>query len=178
MDIEKRNGQIKQHRKDGLSYPKIGLTFGLSHQMVMRIVNANTVIVKEKVCSKCKTLYEIDAFAKYKYSKDGRYYECRKCVAHYRRTLNHNHAEYMRKYRVKHPERRKDYRHTTPQNTQKTKCRDALRNAVRDKRIDKPEKCNHCGNKRKITAHHPDYKKPFIVIWLCNKCHGKMHRKY
>jgi len=33
-----------------------------------------------------------------------------------------------------------------------------------------------CG-KRKVDAHHPDYKNPLRVVWLCRTCHGRQHRK-
>lgn len=31
-----------------------------------------------------------------------------------------------------------------------------------------------CGNK-KVEGHHPDYKKPLDVIWMCRKHHAELH---
>lgn len=50
-----------------------------------------------------------------------------------------------------------------------------VHNALRAGKIKKLncEKCNEL-----ITeGHHPDYTKPLYVIWLCKKCHTKLHKK-
>ena len=55
-----------------------------------------------------------------------------------------------------------------------------LRNAIRLKKIIKPNKCDKCGlefEKRKIAGHHNDYKKPLKVLWLCPACHTKVEEK-
>lgn len=43
--------------------------------------------------------------------------------------------------------------------------------------IVKPEKtCMFCGdNKSKIHGHHPDYRHPLELVWLCPKCHFRLH---
>lgn len=38
----------------------------------------------------------------------------------------------------------------------------------------KPSACFGCGA-RKTEAHHPDYSKPLMVIWLCKSCHLRVH---
>lgn len=51
-----------------------------------------------------------------------------------------------------------------------------VRQAVLSGKIIKPEKCSQCNdNKGRIEGHHPDYKKPLAIIWLCRFCHRKMH---
>ena len=39
-----------------------------------------------------------------------------------------------------------------------------------------PATCVVCGS-NKVEAHHPDYKKPLRVIWLCTLHHHELHRK-
>jgi hypothetical protein len=41
----------------------------------------------------------------------------------------------------------------------------------------KMEPCAKCG-KKIAESHHPDYKRPGHVIWLCRKHHMELHRKY
>lgn len=44
--------------------------------------------------------------------------------------------------------------------------------------IEKPDTCINCGShpkSRSLHGHHEDYAKPFEVIWLCVKCHSRVH---
>lgn len=54
----------------------------------------------------------------------------------------------------------------------------AVHNALKSGKINKPNKCEKCGakkDKKEIHGHHEDYNKPLEVIWLCRKCHMKIH---
>jgi len=50
--------------------------------------------------------------------------------------------------------------------------------AVRSGELIRPEICTDCKNPNKIEGHHNDYNKPLEVIWLCNRCHRKLHTGY
>jgi len=50
-----------------------------------------------------------------------------------------------------------------------------VNNAIRDGKLLKPEKCSHCNKVVRLEGHHPDYRKPLWVIWLCNLCHKIEH---
>jgi len=51
--------------------------------------------------------------------------------------------------------------------------------AVRDGVLNKPDSCSKCHqvieDKSKLHAHHFNYKKPLDVMWVCTKCHRKIH---
>ncbi|TIX28948.1 MAG: hypothetical protein E5V35_00095 [Mesorhizobium sp.] len=49
----------------------------------------------------------------------------------------------------------------------------AVSNAVRDGRLFK-QPCEFCGDDE-VHAHHRDYTKPLEVVWLCPKCHHRLH---
>lgn len=55
----------------------------------------------------------------------------------------------------------------------KIKARSVVNNAKRDGKI-KRSPCAKCGAK-KVEAHHPDYRKPLVVVWLCKPCHTAVH---
>ncbi len=51
----------------------------------------------------------------------------------------------------------------------------AVRDAIKDGVLIRPDKCEACNRKRKVVAHHPDYLKPLEVEWVCRKCHCQIH---
>jgi len=61
-------------------------------------------------------------------------------------------------------------------NRHKRLAKDAVNNAIKAGKLIK-QPCIKCGSK-KSQGHHPDYSKPFEVIWLCHKHHHEIHRRY
>jgi hypothetical protein len=58
-----------------------------------------------------------------------------------------------------------------------------LQRAVRDGTVTRLDTCELCGRpigsyypQMSRNAHHEDYSRPADVIWLCNSCHGRVHR--
>ena len=49
------------------------------------------------------------------------------------------------------------------------------RYGVKTGKIKVVDKCESCGSEGKLQKHHKDYNKPYDVIWLCLKCHARLH---
>lgn len=64
-------------------------------------------------------------------------------------------------------------------NPHKALTRSAVRSALIDGRLQKPDTCSKCGQGSvKIEGHHRDYDKPLEVEWLCDLCHAEKHLTY
>ena len=109
------------------------------------------------VCTKCKIEKDESEFYRVKAKRNGRKSWCRSCCV-----LD------VKKYKETHPGYGKWDR--TKRNMFKHKARQAVTNAVRDRRLIK-QPCP-CGE-TKVQGHHEDYSKPLDVEWLCTKCHSK-----
>ncbi len=75
-------------------------------------------------------------------------------------------AEYLQRY------------HSDSEMKKKHSARDKVRKAVLSGKLIKPEACSACDDRVKLQAHHEDYDNPLEVVWLCKKCHWKLHTKY
>ena len=91
------------------------------------------------------------------------------------------HAEYARNWRKNDLQRIKTYRANAAlwkkNNPEKTKARELIASALKSGKIKKPTNCSKCGEKRKILGHHPDYRFPLEITWLCYSCHAKLNFK-
>jgi ribosomal protein S27AE len=105
--------------------------------------------------------------------------ECTKARVRLRARTNPKVQEYDRK-RAKSPGVRKRIqsvaREWRKKNPDAYKAQNAVSNAVRDGRLNK-EPCLFCGA-TKVHAHHRDYSRPLDVIWLCPKCHHRLHAAF
>lgn len=131
-----------------------------------------------KVCKRCKCSKPLDGFYFHPKSGDRLQEKCKECAKayqkHRRRTnpavqeydcarakLPHRRAnarKHADAWRVDHPEA---YRALT-----------ALGNAIRDGRI-KRCPCESCGTTVNVQGHHPDYRRPLAVEWLCARCNAR-----
>ena len=61
---------------------------------------------------------------------------------------------------------------------QKTAARREVAAALKEGKIKRPFQCDLCTLEHsKLEAHHVDYGRPLSVYWLCNTCHGVVHKK-
>jgi hypothetical protein len=87
------------------------------------------------------------------------------------RCLVHNH-----RWKSSHPKENKLSKKSWKENNkEKVAANAAIFRALKDGAITRPEVCELCEEKCSH-GHHPDYSRPLTVVWLCRKCHKKIHR--
>ena len=134
-----------------------------------------------KTCFKCNKEKPIEDFYAVSTMADGHLNKCKECTILDVKSRTILSSEYVRRYdaeRAKRPERiaysTQHTRKWRTDNPEKYKAQNALNNALRDGKIDRPEQCEICGKTKKLQAHHYDYSLPLDVIWLCAECHGQI----
>lgn len=148
-----------------------------------------------KTCFKCGAEKPLTEFYVHPAMGDGRLNKCKSCArADVRRNYEAN-ADYYRQYdklRANLPHRvagRIAYaksdagkrsanlakRRFIERNPEKRAAHIAVKNAIRDGRLNRQscEVANDC--KGRVEAHHDDYSKPLDVRWLCKKHHDQHH---
>ncbi len=60
-------------------------------------------------------------------------------------------------------------------NKHKVAAKKAIETLVRNRVIKAPNECRICNRSGIIHGHHPDYSRPFFVVWLCQQCHSGAH---
>lgn len=141
----------------------------------------------------CKVCYADKQLSEF-YVNDKTCKECRKAKVRANRKAN---IEYYRRYdkeRANRPDRvaaRKAYAKTeqgiaagnkakmawSERNQKKRWAANAVCNAVRDGKLEKPSQCIKCGKSGRIEGHHHDYDRPLDVEWLCSACHRQWHQE-
>ena len=117
-----------------------------------------------KRCSRCKKLLLLGEFGKDARAKDKLYGRCRNCA----RLVN-------KEWRSKNKERYyRSVLKSIKKYPDKQRARELVYKAVRNGAV-KKELC-FCGSDY-VHAHHQDYSKPLIVIWLCPRHHKPEHIK-
>lgn len=110
--------------------------------------------METKLCNKCKINKSVSEF--YKHNRDGYRTVCKPC----------NKTKVRKGY---WPEYMKN-----SMNRFKHLARLRTGHAIKSGKL-KRQPCQECGL-IKTHAHHPDYNKPFDVLWLCSKHHREIHK--
>lgn len=134
-----------------------------------------------KVCFKCGVEKLLTEFYKHPQMADGHLNKCKECskkdVRENRDVKSEHYKEYDRSRQS--IDRHKDVKAYRRLNPDKYKAHNAVNNAVAKGGLFKPEACEHCGTGGRIYGHHHSYKEEFWldVIWLCQACHMKEHKR-
>ena len=106
--------------------------------------------MKSKACSICKDVKELSEFSTRYDVKNGYRSECKPC-------------QWARQKRLR------------------SKLHDRVKSAakygVEIGLIRKVTICSLCSGKGPLDKHHPDYKKPLKIVWLCRQCHSDVHKE-
>lgn len=139
----------------------------------------------KRQCTKCGKTKELEAFCRRKGAKDGHRSECKNChclAERERRRLNGEKMRLRDKSRYQNnPDRRHFMKEKSTvwakQNSNKRHAHKEVERAISKGLLRKPDFCSLCKEKaRKIDGHHPDYDEPLEVVWLCCRCHSRVHR--
>lgn len=135
-----------------------------------------------KKCFKCLVEKPLSEFYAHGEMADGHLNKCKECAKRDAaiRYADPESAERIRDYerkRFKLPSRKeqlKQYaRNRRQKHPEKEIARNAVSNALRDKRLERLP-CEVCGDP-KSQAHHDDYSNPLEVRWLCFVHHRQAH---
>lgn len=160
---------------------------------------ASTERAESAVCSKCGEKKPASRFgtAPFHLKRNGLRSWCSDCELEKCREWRTNHkrrwldgvAATRKKFRDRNKEReRTAYRLNSEAkkaqtkkwrecNPEKAKAHAIAGAAISSGRLKKPVSCPKCGATERLQKHHPDYKKPLEVLWLCQPCHKKLHRE-
>ncbi len=138
----------------------------------------------EKQCFKCQEAKDLDEFYVHKEMADGHLGKCKECTKAYVTGHRKENLERIRKYdrdRSKLLHRKKANRENSikfrKRNPEKYHAHSLVAYAVRSGKIIKPDACQQCDKKGKVSGHHDDYYKPLEVKWLCQPCHYVEHNQ-
>ena len=131
--------------------------------------NARRLLNRERIISLNKLWYDRN---KEKVNAKRKSPENRKKARDYKALNAEKYNRLRGLYRSREESRKEREKHRD-----KINARKILNYHVSKGHIIKFDACQECGSKERIHGHHENYSKPLEVIWLCNKCHQRRHRK-
>ena len=151
----------------------------------------------EKVCISCKLTVPISDFYKNTQMADGHLNKCKSCCKKHANEHRANNLEVVKAYdrkrgllphrvearkiymqtdagKIAHQEASKRWQELQPL---RKAASTILGSALKRGKVTKPPICQvpDC-TETKLEGHHPDYDRPLLVIWLCNKHHRECHK--
>lgn len=117
----------------------------------------------EVICSICGNKFEKENRRIRQAEKNGQQHTCsRKCSSQISNTKRiappvTKNAKQTRRDRIKFPER--------------DRARYLVRQAIKQGKLIRPKECDYCSEQEPVDAHHVEHSEPFLLVWLCEKCH-------
>lgn len=154
-------------------------------------------MLKTKTCIKCDKTLSIENFEKHSGARDGHRNVCHSCRYAARTRLpsfekrksravdasrkwRENNPNYMKTYCKTNRARIRKYQINWEKNNQERyyitrRARQKANFYIVSNNISRKERCQYCGNVEKTQMHHYDYEKFYEVVFLCQKCHARVH---
>lgn len=126
-----------------------------------------------KVCKKCLEAKPLGDFHRNCTSADGRQTFCKSC-----------HTIVNREWRERNPDKARAMKRRTyerhgpkpdPSTREEKQARRLLQTAIRNGTVVRPGACSHCDTACTPHGHHADYGRALDVVWLCGRCHMRLH---
>lgn len=134
----------------------------------------------QKTCKKCKVKKDLSLFYVHKQMADGHLNFCKACVKKRVKKFYLSNTEKIKQYELERSKltkrKKQQYLYTQRKRLHypgKYRCHNIVATAIKDGRLIKMP-CSVCGNV-KSEAHHPDYRSPLKVVWLCLKHHRELN---
>lgn len=151
-----------------------------------------------RACTKCGQDKHEDGFYADHPTK-GKFAQCKDCYSAYARQYYRDHKAHCRsrklqwgasgdnarlaskrsreKYRGKRNAETLRWQKSHPE---KFRAQAVVHRMLNRGELVKPAQCSQAGDTSvlhtdRIVAHHPDYSKPNEVVWLCQRCHTRLH---
>lgn len=133
-----------------------------------------------RICPICRAEKPLDNFYVNRTKALGHDYLCKSCRRKKNRERDKQPHRILKSKKWLQSERgkelaRKRFQEDYTNNKQKYSAQRAIRRLIKLGMITR-QPCERCGNGNGC-AHHPDYSKPFDVVWLCQSHHAEEHRK-
>ena len=124
-----------------------------------------------KVCTKCKQTKPVSEFYA---GKKGVRFHCKECEKSASKSYYYNNTDKViarvDQYRKENGRKKK------PSTPEQVRAYQAVRMALADGTLVKPDKCELCRKVNHLHGHHWNgYSNPLDVVWLCPTCHHSVH---
>lgn len=137
--------------------------------------------MSEKTCPHCGHTKEVvGGYYAHPFTADGFMGVCKDCHKKHMKDLRRDDPAVRERDRKRAATRGRVERQTGVTKAWREKNPDAhlahsaVGYALRTKKLEK-EPCAICSSTEHIHAHHKDYSKPLEVVWLCARCHHRLH---